>query len=150
MRVSGNGPSCQTPNHKSACPGGTEFPGIHSNYLLLYRGFGATYYRGGGFPSGSVGKKICLQGRRHSRHRFDPWVRKIPWRKWQPTPVFFPGDSHGQRSLVCYSPWGHQELDMTEWLSTRTRTQAHTHTHTHTHTLGLDKSQEVFDKYLQP
>ena len=106
MRVSGNGPSCQTPNHKSACPGGTEFPGIHSNYLLLYRGFGATYYRGGGFPSGSVGKKICLQGRRHSRHRFDPWVRKIPWRKWQPTPVFFPGDSHGQRSLVCYSPWG--------------------------------------------
>ena len=48
--------------------------------------------------------RICLQGR---RHRFDPWVRKIPWRrKWQPTPVFLPGKSHGQRSLVGYSTWG--------------------------------------------
>ena len=38
---------------------------------------------------------------------FDPWVRKIPWRrKWQPTPVFLPWKSHGQRSLVGYSPWG--------------------------------------------
>ena len=36
---------------------------------------------------------------------FDPWVGKIPWRrKWQPTPVFLPGESHGQRSLVGYSP----------------------------------------------
>jgi len=41
------------------------------------------------------------------RRRFHPWVRKIPWRrKWQPTPVFLPGKSHGQRSLVGYSPWG--------------------------------------------
>ena len=39
------------------------------------------------------------------RHRFDPWVEKIPWRKaWQHTPVFFPGESHGQRSLAGYSP----------------------------------------------
>ena len=39
----------------------------------------------------------------------------IPWgRKWQPTLVFLPGESHGQRSLVGYSPWGHKELDMTE------------------------------------
>ena len=46
---------------------------------------------------------------------FNPWVRKIPWRrKWQPTPVFSPGESHGQRNLVGYSPWGHKELDMTE------------------------------------
>ena len=38
---------------------------------------------------------------------FDPWVRKIPWsRKWHPTPVFLPGESHGQRSLVGYSLWG--------------------------------------------
>ena len=49
------------------------------------------------------------------RLRFDPWVRKIPWRrKWQPTPVFLPGKSHGQRSLAGYSPWGLKELDMTE------------------------------------
>jgi len=43
---------------------------------------------------------------------FDPWVGKIPWRRaWQPTPVFFPGESHRQRSLAGYSPWGHKELD---------------------------------------
>ena len=37
------------------------------------------------------------------RHGFDLWVRKIPWRRaWQPTPVFLPGESHGQRSLVGY------------------------------------------------
>ena len=41
----------------------------------------------------------------------DPWVRKIPWeRKWQPTPVFLPGKSHGQRSLVVYSPWSHRSV----------------------------------------
>ena len=45
------------------------------------------------------------------------WVRKISWRwKWQPTPVFLPGISHGQRSLVCYSPLGRKELDTTERL----------------------------------
>ena len=39
-----------------------------------------------------------------------PWVRKTPWRrKWQPTPVFLPGKSHGQRSLVGYRPWGRKE-----------------------------------------
>ena len=56
------------------------------------------------------------------------WVRslgwKIPWRRvWQPTPVFLPGEFHGQRSLAGYSPWGLKELDMTEQLST---TQGHT------------------------
>ena len=49
--------------------------------------------------------------------QFDPWIRKIPWRrKWQPTPVFLPGKTHGQRSLAGYSPWGHKELDMTKRL----------------------------------
>ena len=44
--------------------------------------------------------------------------RDDPWRRaWQPTPVFLPGGSHGQRSLVSYSPWGHKELDMTEQLT---------------------------------
>ena len=51
------------------------------------------------------------------RPGFDPWVRKIPWRrKWKPTPVFLPGESHGWRSLVGYSPWGRKELDTTERL----------------------------------
>ena len=54
--------------------------------------------------------RICLQCRRPG---FDPWVWKIPWRrKWQPTPVFLLGESHGQRTLVDYSPWGCKESDM--------------------------------------
>ena len=64
------------------------------------------------FSGGSDGKSICLQCRRPG---FDPWVRKIPWRrKWQSTPVFLPGESHGQRNLVGYSPWGHKKSDMTK------------------------------------
>ena len=51
------------------------------------------------------------------RPRFNPWVRKIPWRrKWQPTSGFSPGKSHGQRSLPGYSSWGYKESDTTEWL----------------------------------
>ena len=65
-----------------------------------------------GLPWWLSGKESACQCR---RHRFDPWVRKIPWRRaWQPAPVFLPGESCGQRSLVNYSPWGHKELDMTE------------------------------------
>ena len=49
------------------------------------------------------------------RHEFDPWVGKIWRRAWQPTPVFFPGESHGQRSgLVGYSPWGRKESDTSQ------------------------------------
>ena len=51
-----------------------------------------------------------------------PWVGKTPWRrKWQPTPVFLLGKSHGQRSLMGYSPWSRKESDTTERLRTRTR-----------------------------
>ena len=51
---------------------------------------------------------------------FHPWVGKIPWRrKWQPTPVFLPGESHGQRSLAGYRRWGHKE----------TRLSTHTHSY---------------------
>ena len=50
--------------------------------------------------------------------RFHPWVRKIPWRrKWLPAPVFLPGESHGQRILVGYSPWDCVQSDTTERLS---------------------------------
>ena len=56
--------------------------------------------------------KIYLQCRRPG---FNPWLRKIPWRReWLPTPVFLPGEFHGQRSLVGYSLWGHKESDRTE------------------------------------
>ena len=70
-----------------------------------------------GFPGASYGKESsCSAG-------FDPWVGKIPWRRaWQPTPVALPGEYHGQKSLVGYSPRGHQESYATEHLSTVHRT----------------------------
>ena len=59
------------------------------------------------------------------RCEFDPWVRKIPWRrKRQPTPVFLPGKFHGQRSLAGYSPQDHKESDTTEWASLFTFTNS--------------------------
>ena len=62
--------------------------------------------------------------------QFDPWVGKILWRrKWQPTPVFLPGESHGQGSLVGYSPWGYKELDTTEQLSTQQLQSKHPYNH---------------------
>ena len=62
-----------------------------------------------GLPRWLRGKESTCQWRRHRRHRFDPWVGKVPWRrKWQPISVFLPGISHGQRSLVGYTPWGHR------------------------------------------
>ena len=64
---------------------------------------------------GTSGKEPACQCGRCNRRGFDPWVGKIPCRRaWQPTPVFLPGESHGQRSLTGYSPQGHKETDMTE------------------------------------
>ena len=66
-------------------------------------------------PPANAGEKRC---------GFDPWVRKIPWRRaWQPTPVFLPGESHGQTRLVD-SPWSRKESDTTE-------TTYHACMHTH-------------------
>ena len=68
-----------------------------------------------GFPGGASGKKPACQYRRCKRRGLDPWVRKIPWRRaLQPTPVFLPGESHGQKSLAGYSPWRRTESDTTE------------------------------------
>ena len=56
------------------------------------------------FPGGASDKEPACQGRRCKRCGFDPWVRKIPWRReWQPTPGFLPGESQGQRSLAGHS-----------------------------------------------
>ena len=71
-----------------------------------------------GFPGGSVVKNPPVNA---ETQKFNSWVGKILWRrKWQPTPVFLPGKSHGQTSLEGYSPWGRKESNMTE----------HAHTHT--------------------
>ena len=54
----------------------------------------------------------------YKRPGFDPWVRKIPWRRARlPTPVFLPAESDVERSLAGYSPWGHKELDSIERLT---------------------------------
>ena len=74
---------------------------------------------GRGLPWWLSGKESTCQCR---TRRFNPWVRKIPWRrKWQPTLVCLPGKSHGQRSLVGYSPWGLKESDTTQWLNNNNR-----------------------------
>ena len=68
-----------------------------------------------GFPGGANGKEPACQCRRRERCGFDSWVGKIPWRRaWQPTPVFLPGESHGQRSRVGCSSWGRKEVDTIE------------------------------------
>ena len=64
--------------------------------------------RGNWFPWCPIGEESTCRWRRCG---FDPWVQKIPWRrKWQPNPVFSPGESHGQRSLAGCSPWGHKRV----------------------------------------
>ena len=85
-----------------------------------------------GFPDGALVKGSTYQCRGHRRHRFNPWVGKIPWkRKRQPTPVLLPGEFHGQRRMVGYSPGGLQKNQThLKGLSTCT----HTHTDTPTHT----------------
>ena len=88
-----------------------------------------------GFPSGSHGR-ACLQCRRPG---FNSWVGKIPWRrKWQPTPVFLPGKSHGPQSLVGYHPWGRKESDTTERL------------HFHFHTYNSDYIHIIYTYITHP
>ena len=75
-------------------------------------------------PGGTSGKKQKQQQQKKKTPanivdikdmRFNSWIRKFPLgRKWQPTPAFLPGESHGQRSLAGYSLLGHKESDMTE------------------------------------
>ena len=72
-----------------------------------------------GLPRWHSVKESACQCRRRKRHRFYLWVSKIRWRrKCQPTPVFLPGESHGQKSLVGYCPWDHKESDTPEQLCT--------------------------------
>ena len=81
------------------------------------------------------------------RHRFDPWVSKIPWRKkWQTTPVFLPKEPHGQRNLVGYSPWGHRRV---EWACNRTQLQ-HQLTLGHNNVFWLLLSSPQHEKITAP
>ena len=68
-----------------------------------------------GLPRWRSRKEYACQSKRLKRHGFDSWVGKILWnRKWQPIPVFLPGEFHGWRRLEGYSLWGRKESDMTE------------------------------------
>ena len=83
--------------------------------IILEKRKGSVLYKQYGFPSGISGEESTCQCRRHKRCRFDPYVGKIPWRReWQPTPVFLPGESLGQRSLADYSLYCHKESDVTD------------------------------------
>ena len=92
---------------------GRIVPSIFCNvYIYLFR---EGYM---GLPRWLSAKESACQFRRWRRHGFNPWVRKIPWRrKWQPTQGFLPVKSHGQRSLAGYSSQGDEELDMTKQLN---------------------------------
>ena len=74
-----------------------------------------------GFPGGASGKEPSYQCRRCKRHEFDPCIWKIPWRRvWQPTLVFLPGESHGQRNLGTVHGVAKSWTQL-KWLSTRAR-----------------------------
>ena len=67
------------------------------------------------FPGGTSGKELPANAGDVRDAGSIPGLGKIPWRRaWQPSPVFLPGESHGQKSLEGYSLWGHKESDMTE------------------------------------
>ena len=79
------------------------------------------------FPGGSVVKNLPA----NAGHTRDTGL--IPRsRRWQPAPVFLPGKSHGQGSLMGYSPWGRKESDRTQHTCAHARAHARTHAHTHT------------------
>ena len=80
-----------------------ERQGLNSNQIFISPFPVPTIYNSLGLPWWLRWLGVCLQC---GRPGFDPWVGKIHWRrKWQSTPVLLPGKSHGQRSLVGYSPW---------------------------------------------
>ena len=115
------------PSHASTLISHFQPPGLRENafllrfkspslwYLLFLKTFLYAYGQLTGFPGGCSDKELTCQSRRHKRCGFDPWDGKIPWRrKWQSTPVFLPGESHGQKSLVGYGPKSCKESDITE------------------------------------
>ena len=82
--------------------------------ILILRGF-STFKLTDFYMTFLVVQMVKCLFLQYGRPGFDLWVGKIPWRKkWQSTPALLPGKSHGQRSLVGYSPWGRKESDTTE------------------------------------
>ena len=95
----------------SVSSGSTSY---HSQISLTFKCFGWIYTYFMGFPGGSESKESACNADLNSIFGSE----RFPWRReWHPIPGSLPGESHGQRSLVSYSPWGHKELDTTEWLT---------------------------------
>ena len=88
-----------------------------------------------GFSGGAhSGKESTCRYRRRKRSEFDPWVRQISWRrKGKPIPIFLPGGSHGQRSLVDHNPCSCRDLNTIVQLSI------------HTHNLKVNRLSSAFD-----
>ena len=93
-------------------PGDLPIPGIEPASLI------SPALAGGFFTTSATREAPAMH-----QSGFNPWLGKVPWRrKWLTTPVFLPGEFHGQKSLAGYSPWGRKEPDMTERLTLRTLT----------------------------
>ena len=103
------------PEHSSKLPLSTNSSQVHNSLLILWVEVNVKWASQVALPRS---KEPACQNGRYKRSGFDPWVRKISWKRArQPTPVFLPGESHGQRSLAGYSPWGPKESDTTERLT---------------------------------
>ena len=96
-------------NPMDCSPPGSSVHGISQERILAW--VAISFSRGFFWPRDQT--HISCIGRQILYH----WASREAWwrRKWQPTPVFLPGESHGRRSLVGCSPWGHEESDTTEW-----------------------------------
>ena len=96
--------------------------GWEGHYMMMLR---SVHQEDRGLRRWRGAKESAHQGRRHRRLEFSPWVGTISWkRKWQPTPAFLPGKSHGWRSLADYSPWSQrvgQDLVIEQWQPGRHR-----------------------------
>ena len=106
----------QTPQKGSQIPNLLDYMGPQSIFVnIIYILF--PLFREGLGNRASVTSLVAKMVKASAYNVEDPWVGKIPWRrKWQPTPVFLPGKSHGWMSLAGYSPWGCKESDTTEQL----------------------------------
>ena len=105
-------------------------------YLVQTIGISNALLRLLGIPGGASSKEPACQYRRHKRHEFSPWVGNIPWKRtWQSTPVFLPGESLEQKSLVGYKfKWSQRVRH--DW-GDLACTHTHRHTHARTHALRL-------------
>ena len=116
-------------HHFLGSSAGKEFT-CHVGDLGSIPGFEKSTGEGIGYPLQYSWASLVAQMVKNLPAVQETWVQSLGWedpwrREWQPTPVSLPGESHGQRNLVGYSPWGRKELDATERLSTSNKPLYH-------------------------